>query len=309
MSGDHRKITVAAVQTPPASTDIQKNVERMLHYTEEAAQKGARIVGFCELGTTPYMCYIHNSSFFDWAQKIPGPITEAFGEKAKELGIYIVLTMYEKGELEGEYYNSAVLIGPGGKIIEGERHDGAKAKCYRKVHIPIVVEESDDPKAYHPGRLRIDEKYYFKPGPGFVVFRLPEVTLGILICYDKRFSEAWRILTLMGAEVIFYPLSTFAGWKAQTGTFELRTYAINHGLFIVCANRSGKERLGNEEREFAGDSSIIAPDGEILAQASDQTKPEVLVAEIDLEEVKKERLRFPILRDRRPELYGLLTKI
>jgi N-carbamoylputrescine amidase len=258
---------------------VEKNVSRAAAFIDEAAAKGAKIVCLPELFNTGYFCHISHidSDYFQLAEPIPGPTTEKLGAKAQEYGIYIIAPIFEKAKA-GYYYNSAALIGPQGEIIGR----------YRKVHMPWSGTGW--------------EKYYFRPGYNFPVFKTDVGNIGIMICYDRFFPESARLLALQGAEIIFNPagapLSLGDSWE-----FVLRTRASENQLFVVGVGLTGK--TDEEHYEVTGRSVIINPRGEIVAQLGREEG--VLVAAIDLDEIEQARITRFNHRDRRPEVYRLLA--
>ncbi len=302
-----RLIKVAVIQRGPAVEDKEANLQSNLKLIDEAAKEDPDYILLNELSTTPYFCSIQDSKYFDWAEPIPGPSTQAVAQKAKEHQCCIVFPLFEKGPLEGMYYNSAVVIGPDGGIIQGALPDGTKVDRFAKVHIPSI--EVVKPE----GKLRIDESYYFSGGPGFPVFHTPKATIGVLICYDRRIPEAWRSLALQGAEVVFIPSDCPALFPERGATseqmfvVELQAMALQNELWVVTANMGGHETCGGITTQFYGRSCIIHPSGEVVAQAP-STEPALLSETIDLEDNNRLRRFIPLFRDRRPELYGLLTK-
>lgn len=274
-----RRVTVAAVQMSPTIGAVETNISRGLAYVDEAVAKGAHIVCFPELFNTGYFChYSHlDQRYFELAETIPGPTTEKFAHKSKEYGIYIITPIFENAKA-GYYYNSSALIGPEGEIIGR----------FRKAHMPWSGTGW--------------EKYYFRPGYYFPVFKTNLAKIGIMICYDRFFPESARLLALQGAEIIFNPagapLALGDSWE-----YVLRTRANENQLFVVGVGLTGK--TDEEHYEVTGRSVIINPKGEILAQMGREEG--VLVTTIDLDEIDSARtVRFNH-RDRRPEIYSLLT--
>jgi N-carbamoylputrescine amidase len=284
-----RTVTIGLVQMSTVA-DKAKNVEKALARAREAAQRGAQIVCLQELFASPYFCQVEDAELFDLAESVPGPTTDAVARLAKELGIVIVASVFER-RLAGVYHNTAVVLGP----------DGAPAGMYRKMHIP------DDPLYL--------EKFYFTPGDlGFVAIQTPHCSVGPLVCWDQWYPEAARLTALRGAEVLFYP--TAIGWhpkeKARYGADQLaawqtiqKAHAIANGVFVVAVNRVGHEGPKDAGLEFWGHSFVADPFGVVLAEAGQSE--EVLVVECDLSRVEEVRRGWPFLRDRRIDAYGGLT--
>jgi N-carbamoylputrescine amidase len=242
-----------------------------------------------------YFCQTEDTARFDQAEPIPGPSTDALGALARELGIVIVASLFER-RAAGLYHNTAVVL----------ERDGSIAGRYRKMHIP------DDPGFY--------EKFYFTPGDlGFTPIDTSVGRLGVLVCWDQWYPEAARLMALAGAELLLYP--TAIGWDPRDGEAEQarqreawitvqRAHAIANGLPVVVANRVGLEpdpSGSSKGIRFWGSSFIAGPQGEILAEAG-HDQATVLVHEIDLERTESVRRIWPFLRDRRIDAYADLVK-
>lgn len=289
----HKKICVGLVQLA-CSPDPQENLDRAVGKIEEAARGGATLICLPELFLSQYFCQKEDTAFFDLAEPVPGPSTDALSKIAKQNKVVIIVPIFER-RTAGIYHNSIVVLDS----------DGSMAGLYRKMHIP------DDPAYY--------EKFYFTPGDkGFQAIQTSVGKIGTLICWDQWFPEAARLTTLQGAEMLFYP--TAIGWhpseKTQEGATQReawqtiqRSHAIANGVFVSVVNRVGHEKLADagEGIEFWGSSFICDPFGSVLAEASTD-KEEVLLAEIDLGRVEKVRRHWPFLRDRRVDAYGGITK-
>jgi N-carbamoylputrescine amidase len=272
---------IALVQTA-CSESPSRNIDNSVHMIREAAGKGANIIILQELFQTIYFCREINPKFFQLAEPIPGPVTVRLSGLAKELGIVLVVPLFEKGA-PGLYYNSLVVIDTNGSITG----------VYRKMHIP------DDPGFY--------EKYYFTPGDkGYQVFRTEFGVIGTLICWDQWFPEAARITAMMGAELIVYPtaIATLPDEGADLKKKYLdawqimqRSHAIANGCYVAAVNRVGKEGDTN----FWGHSFLAGPFGELIAEAGDEE--EILTADANFEKIEKERQTWPFFRDRRIDSY------
>jgi N-carbamoylputrescine amidase len=276
------------------TADMQENVDKLVFNIRNCAFKEAQLVVLQELHNGPYFCQTEETCLFDLCETIPGPSTNLFGLLAKELGIVLVLSLFEK-RAPGLYHNTAVVI----------EKDGTIAGKYRKMHIP------DDPSYY--------EKFYFTPGDlGFQPIPTSVGKLGVLICWDQWYPEAARLMALAGAEILIYP--TAIGWELSDTDEEKERQknawlisqqgqAIYNGLNVIAVNRSGWEADPSDQTKgirFWGNSFVAGPQGEIIAQASD--KEENLVVEINLERSEEIRRRWPFLRDRRIDAYGDITK-
>ena len=281
-----------------ATPDPDKNLQKAVDGLQQAAAKGAQIVCLPELFRTQYFCQREDTSLFDLAEAIPGPTTQRLAEAAKQLGIVVVGSLFEK-RAAGVYHNTAVMFDA----------DGSLRGIYRKMHIP------DDPLYY--------EKYYFTPGDlGFKAFDTQVGRIGTLVCWDQWYPEGARLTALQGAQVLFYP--TAIGWhpdeKEQYGTAQheawqtiQRAHAIANGLYVCAVNRVGHENgdiRGNKAPgkglEFWGGSFIADPFGRIISKASHE-KEEILIGDVDIRLIEDTRRNWPFLRDRRIDSYGLIT--
>ena len=270
------------------SEDPNQNLAKAERRIREAAGRGAQVICLQELFRSQYFCREENSELFALAESIPGPTTECLGGLARELGIVVIASLFER-RAPGLYHNTAAVIGTNGHILG----------LYRKMHIP------DDPLYY--------EKYYFTPGDlGFRTFDTDFGLIGTLVCWDQWYPEAARLATLRGAIVLFYP--TAIGWhpseKQQSGAAQLdawrtiqRSHAIANGVYVAAVNRVGYEGPPEHGIEFWGSSFIADPFGQVLAQAS-ESEEEILLAECDPRRVDEVRRNWPFLRDRRIDSYG-----
>ncbi len=267
-----------------------ENLAKAQEKIRDAAKKGAQIVCLQELFTSLYFCDVEDYENFNLAEPIPGPSTDALAILAKELGVVIIASLFEK-RTQGLYHNTTAVLDA----------DGAYLGKYRKMHIP------DDPAYY--------EKFYFTPGDlGYKVFKTRFATIGVLICWDQWYPEGARITTLMGAEVLFYP--TAIGWAtaqdAETNDEQFnawqtiqRSHAIANGVHVVGVNRVGLEQNG--AMKFWGGSFVANPFGRLLYRAS-HDQEEVNVIEVDLNESDRYRTHWPFLRDRRIDSYQPITR-
>ena len=281
-----RRLSVGLVQMA-CGADPGENLRKAVHATRDAASRGARVVCLPELFRTLYFCQAEDPSLFDLAEPVPGPTTEALAGLARELGVTVIASIFER-RAPGLHHNTVAVIGG----------DGALAGTYRKMHIP------HDPLFF--------EKYYFAPGDtGFRAFSVDGARIGVLICWDQWYPEAARITALKGAEILFYP--TAIGWhpreKAEHGKSQhdawvtvQRAHAISNGVFVAAVNRVGIE--GN--LEFWGASFLSDPFGRVIAKAS-HDREEVIVVDCDLGQIEDVRRNWPFLRDRRTDAYGDIT--
>jgi N-carbamoylputrescine amidase len=270
------------------SANKQENLDKAIEKIKEAAAKGAQIICLQELFTSLYFCDVEDYDNFDLAESIPGPSTDALQIVAKELGIVIIASLFEK-RAQGIYHNTTAVLDA----------DGEYLGKYRKMHIP------DDPGFY--------EKFYFTPGDlGYKVFKTKFATIGVLICWDQWYPEAARITSLMGAEILFYP--TAIGWSTaqdlptneeQHNAWQTiqSSHAIANGVHVVGVNRVGEEA----GVKFWGGSFISNPFGRLLYKGSVDNE-EVHVQEVDLAKSDSYRIHWPFLRDRRIDSYQPIVK-
>ena len=271
--------------------DRARNVAHACAGIRDAAQRGAAIVVMQELFATDYFCQVEDATYFDWAEPLDGPTLTTLSALARELGIILVTSIFERRGV-GLYHNSLVVFGA----------DGRPCGVYRKMHIP------HDPQ--------FCEKYYFTPGDqGFVPIRTPVSVLGPLICWDQWFPEAARCMAVAGAEMLLYP--TAIGWmvaeKEMLGTTQLdawktiqRSHAIANGTFVIAVNRVGQETVGGNQLEFWGHSFVCDPMGRVIAEAGEQD--ETLVVPCDFRLIAEQRHAWPFFRDRRIDAYGGLLE-
>jgi N-carbamoylputrescine amidase len=269
------------------------NRARAVEKIREAAQRGANLVCLPELFASQYFCQTEDHANFALAEEIPGPSSELFGALAKELGIVIVASLFER-RAAGLYHNTAIVLNADGQMLGR----------YRKMHIP------DDPLFY--------EKFYFTPGDlGFRSWDTAQGKIGVCVCWDQWFPEAARLTALSGAQILFYP--TAIGWHpgekeqyghAQHSSWETiqRGHAIANGCFVAAINRVGHETpAGGAGIEFWGQSFVCDPAGQILVKGGAKDE-EILIVEIDFQRVEEQRTHWPFLRDRRIESYSDMTK-
>lgn len=271
------------------SADVDANREKAVSRIREAASQGAQMVCLQELFTSLYFCDVEDHENFKLGESIPGPTTDLLQPLARELGVVIIASLFEK-RAQGLYHNTTAVLDA----------DGSYLGKYRKMHIP------DDPGYY--------EKFYFTPGDlGYKIFETRFARIGVLICWDQWYPEAARITSLMGAEILFYP--TAIGWdldekdpvinREQHDAWETiqRSHAVANGLYVVSVNRVGTEA----NQQFWGGSFIANPHGRLLYKAS-HDREEVHVEEIDLDKTEYYRTTWPYLRDRRIDSYGPITR-
>jgi len=267
--------------------DKSANVDTMARLARVAAAGGADLIVTQELFASQYFCQVEDEQRFDLAEPIPGPTSQRVCELAKELGVLISASLFER-RAAGVYHNTSIMVDRTGEIVDR----------YRKMHIP------DDPRFY--------EKYYFTPGDlGFRVQRLDDVTTGMLVCWDQWFPEAARLTAMRGAQLLLYP--TAIGWyhgeterdkQDQLHAWQTiqKSHAVANGVYVAAANRIGTEG----DLTFWGSSFIVDPAGHVIAEAGDDEA--VITAELDLSRIDAQRRGWPFLRDRRIDAYAPLTK-
>ena len=273
----------------------EDNIQRLSKGIAGLAKQGAQLIVLQELHNSLYFCQVEDVNNFDWAESIPGPSTQFYGQLAKQFGVVIVTSLFEK-RAPGLYHNTAVVI----------ESDGTIAGKYRKMHIP------DDPAYY--------EKFYFTPGDlGFHPITTSVGKLGVLVCWDQWYPEAARLMALQGAELLIYP--TAIGYESsdtpdeqerqrEAWTTVMRGHAVANGLPVVAVNRVGLEPdpSGNTQGiRFWGSSFVAGPQGELLYRASNSDEENVIVP-VDLQHSEQVRRWWPFLRDRRIDEYGNIVR-
>jgi N-carbamoylputrescine amidase len=307
-----KKLNIGLIQQHNTA-DIANNIKRLTEGIRELAAKGAQLIVLQELHNSLYFCQEENVDMFNLAEPIPGPSTELFGKLAKELGVVIVTSLFER-RAAGLYHNTAVVI----------ESDGTIAGKYRKMHIP------DDPSYY--------EKFYFTPGDlGFKPIDTSVGRLGILVCWDQWYPEAARLMALQGAEILIYPTAigyadsdTNEEQQRQRRAWQLvqRGHAVANGLPVVAVNRVGIEELRRVDEHmrimknaelmstpehlesginFWGTSFVAGAQGELLYEASGEDEERAIVT-LDMERSEQVRRWWPFLRDRRIDEYKDITK-
>ena len=280
--------------------DPETNLANQVRLARQAGAAGAKIFCTQEMFRSQYFCQVEDHRFFQLAETIPGPSTEALGAVAKQHQMVVIASLFER-RAAGLYHNTAVVI----------ETDGSIKGIYRKMHIP------DDPLYY--------EKFYFTPGDtGFRAFDTTYGKIGVLVCWDQWYPEGARLTALQGAEILFYP--TAIGWHpgekqehghAQHDSWELiqRSHAVANGCYVCAPNRIGVEHIltadgkpvSEDGIQFWGQSFIAQPNGQIVTKGS-VDQEQLITADCDLAKVEFSRTHWPFLRDRRIDAYGDLTK-
>lgn len=289
-----KKIKIGFLQQHNVA-DQQLNITRLASGIANLAEHGAQLIVLQELHNSLYFCQTENVNLFDLAEPIPGPSTNFYGELARQYGVVIVTSLFER-RAAGLYHNTAVVI----------EKDGTIAGKYRKMHIP------DDPAYY--------EKFYFTPGDlGFHPIETSLGKLGVLVCWDQWYPEAARLMALQGAELLIYP--TAIGYESsdtedeqqrqrEAWTTVQRGHAVANGLPVVSVNRVGYEPDPSGQTkgiQFWGSSMVVGPQGEMLYRAS-EVEEECTIVSIDLNHSEHVRRWWPFLRDRRIDAYEDITK-
>lgn len=277
------------------TADKSDNMKRLAEKVKNLAQQGAKLIVLQELHNTLYFCQEEKVDNFDLAEPIPGPSTASFGQLAKDNGVVIVTSLFER-RAPGLYHNTAVVM----------EADGTIAGTYRKMHIP------DDPAYY--------EKFYFTPGDlGFRPIPTSVGLLGVLVCWDQWYPEAARLMAMQGADLLIYP--TAIGYESsdtkeeqerqrEAWTVVQRGHAVANGLPVVSVNRVGYEPDPSgltHGIQFWGSSFVAGPQGELLYRASNQEE-ETQIVDVDLHHSEQVRRWWPFFRDRRIDAYGDITK-
>lgn len=277
------------------TSDVRGNILRLAEGVADLARRGAELIVLQELHNSLYFCQVEDVNNFDLAEPIPGPSTQMFGELARQYGVVIVTSLFER-RAPGLYHNTAVVI----------ERDGTIAGKYRKMHIP------DDPAYY--------EKFYFTPGDlGFKPIDTSVGRLGVMVCWDQWYPEAARLMALRGAELLIYP--TAIGYALSDEPDEQqrqrrawqtvqRGHAVANGLPVVTVNRVGFEPDPSGQTggiQFWGTSFVAGPQGELFYEASEDEEESIIVS-IDMEHSEHVRRWWPFLRDRRIDDYAEITK-
>jgi N-carbamoylputrescine amidase len=275
------------VRAALVQTEWTGDTESMLavheKHARDAAARGARVIGFQEVFNAPYFCQVQDPGHHRWAEAVPdGPTVTRFSALARELGMVMVLPVFEV-ESPGFYYNTAAVVDA----------DGSYLGKYRKHHIPQVH--------------GFWEKYYFRPGNlGWPVFDTAAGRIGVYICYDRHFPEGWRALGLAGAQLVYNPSATSRGLSAHLWKLEQTAAAVANAYFVAAINRVGVEEYG--DNDFYGTSYFADPRGQFVGDVASDTSSELVVRDLDLDMVDEVRRQWAFYRDRRPDAYGPLVQ-
>jgi N-carbamoylputrescine amidase len=289
-----KELNIGFLQQHNVASTIN-NMSRLAEGIRDLARRGAELVVLQELHNSLYFCQVESVDNFDLAEPIPGPSTKFYGEIAKELGIVLVTSLFER-RAPGLYHNTAVVF----------ERDGSIAGKYRKMHIP------DDPAYY--------EKFYFTPGDlGFKPIQTSVGRLGVLVCWDQWYPEAARLMALAGAEILIYP--TAIGYESSDAPEEqerqriawqtvMRGHAVANGLPVVAVNRVGHEPDPSQQTngiQFWGTSFVCGPQGEVFYEASTDEEESIIVS-VDMHRAEQVRRWWPFLRDRRIDKYADISQ-
>ena len=275
-------IVRAAITQVAWTGDKDSMIARHEQLARTAADAGVQVIGFQELFYGPYFGIITDQKYYSYVETIPGPTVERFQALAADLGLVIVLPIYEVAN-EGEYYNTAAVIDA----------DGSLLGRYRKHHIPNL------PQFW--------EKFYFRPGNlGYPVFDTAVGRIGVYFCYDRHFPEGWRALGLAGARIVFNPSATSRGLSAHLWQLEQPAAAVANEYYIGAINRVGIEPLG--DNDFYGTTYFVDPRGQLVGDAASDTADEVVVRDLDMDKVTQVRDLWQFYRDRRPDAYEPLVR-
>lgn len=297
---EERSLRITLIQRGPAGEDLRANLDENLHLIEQAGVDSPDVISLNELSTTPYFPRNPSVDHRPWALALDADALAEVGRCARQLRTHIVYPFYEIRSDTGARSNSVVLFGPDGRAVSGTLPDGTPTVRFAKTHLAVTP------------KTGVDEHRFFAAGEGFPVFDTPKARIGLLVCYDRRFPEAWRVLALRGAEIVFM-VADVPAWAPSASTtaeemfhVELRTRALENLYFVAACNKAGIERLGDVETRFFGRSCVIDPFGEIIAEAPPDT-PTILRAQIDLARIADARRNLRYFEERRPDLYATIA--
>jgi beta-ureidopropionase len=275
----------AAITQTTWTGDTASMLDKHEGFARTAKEQGAQAVCFQELFYGPYFGITEDAKYYDLAQPADGPIVQRFAALAKELGMVLVLPIYEEAQT-GVYYNTAVVVDADGSVLGR----------YRKNHIPNLDS--------------FWEKFYFRPGNlGYPVFETAVGRVGVYICYDRHFPEGWRELALNGAEIVFNPNATKPGLSNRLWDLEQATAAAANGYFIGAPNRVGREdnEYGEKAVTFYGTSQFVDPRGNFVGDRGSSEHEDVVVRDLDLDLIREVRNAWQFFRDRRPDTYRAIA--
>ncbi len=284
-------VRVAAAQLPACGGDLEANAARAEAAVRTAAAEGARLVLLPELTILPYFCAQAPAPYRDWAQTADGALVRRFAALAAELGVAVVLGLFELDRERGTRHNALVVLGPDGAVVPAVDRAGATHRTVRKLHLP------SEPAGF-------DERAHFEPGDALGVHDVVGLRLGGLVCYDRRFPECWRELRALGADVVVVAVAGSGGDGPDFMVAELRTHARENGVAAICANKLGTEWVGGRATESCGSSCIVGADGEVVVHRPGEQGPGLVLGDIDREVIADVRRRWPYFEHRRTDLFG-----
>ena len=280
--------------------DQRANLDENLRLIDEAAADGPDFVVLNELSTTPYFPRDPDVDHRPWALALDGAALTEVGERAHRHQVHVVHPFYELVPATGARLNSVVLFGTDGRPVQGRLPDGRPTVRYAKTHLAKTP------------RTGVDEHRFFSAGDGFPVFDTPAARVGLLVCYDRRFPEGWRVLALRGAEIVFMVADVPAWAPSASATaeemfhVELRTRALENLFFVAACNKAGIEEHGAVTTRFFGRSCVIDPFGGMVAEAPADV-PAILRTTVDLAQIADARRNLPYFEERRPDLYATIS--
>ncbi len=280
-------LRLAAVQLPGCTMDLAGNVAVAETAVREAAAAGARIVALPEMATLPYFCGDAPELYRPWAEPADGPLALRFSALAAEIGVAIFLPFYERNSATGRFHNAVLGFGSDGAPLR-------PGPVARKLHLPV----GEDPP---PG---FNEKAHFDAGDALHVVETGGIRVGILVCYDRRFPEAWRALRRQGADLVVVPVAGSGGDDMEFFIGEMRTHARENGLAVLCANKVGDEQVGGGVVDNYGHSTIIDADGRVLALRPRNLGPGLVLTDLDVGAIPEIRRKLRYYDDRREDLFA-----
>lgn len=292
-------VEVLVAQCGPQPWTEHGGGERLAEWlAPELARERADLVVLSELATTPFFSVSTDRRWLAAGERLDSSGMTALGELARRHGAHVVVPFAERGD-HGELYNSAAVLGPDGqpvvgRVVSGPRR-GDPETTYRKVHL-------SENRNTDPG---VHEKYFFRPGDGFVVHDTPLGRLALLICYDRSFPEAWRTVKLAGAEIVLVPVGSSRPERAAMFARELQIGAVHNGVFAIGASKGGEEPIDDEQRAvtYFGASQVVTPFGETIAQGPLAEGPAFVRAQLDRSQLASWSRTYHLMRDRRPDAY------
>lgn len=299
MPAEARPVRLCLIQRGPATEDLRANLDENLRLIDEAGASSPDFICLNELSTVPYFPRNPAVEHRAWALPLDGDDLMQVRERARRLHCHIVYPFYELLP-DGRRLNSVVLFGPDGRTVDGTFPDGTTTPRSAKTHLAATP------------KTGVDEHRSFAAGDGFPVFRTEKARVGLLVCYDRRFPEGWRVLALQGAELVFMVADVPAWAPSPTATaeemfqIEIRTRALENLFFVAACNKAGVEELRGVSTRFFGRSCVIDPYGGVRAEAPPD-EPTLLCATVDLGQLAEARHDLPYFDERRPDLYGLIS--